>query len=196
MGEYLVVTVACQYASGGERVAVRLAEVLGVPCHSVCCGEGALWIRATGQEMGERLYTLATGTENGVCDAPSPPLPAGEQRFFEACEAVRHLADEGPCVILSDLGEFALREKRDRISFYLCSDPASRIRTLARERGLAASAAVKELSKADRRQRDAYAFHTGERWAVLERYALCLSTSLLGEERAAALMKEIVRGDG
>ena len=193
MDEYSVITVAWQYGSGGERLAVRLAERLGIPCYVKESGDVSDDWQISGQERGEWLYLLATGTEHGVCSSVAPPLPAGEDRFFVSCEMIRRTAARGPCVIASELGEFALRERKDRISIFICADRGYRRRTIERDEGLSSAEAVGRLEKADRRQRSEYGFYTGERWDALDRYALCVNASALGEERTVALMEDVIK---
>ena len=186
-----VVTVVCQYGSGGEQIARRLAEALSLPFYD---SEALLdaakeesredGFRQGSEERGRRLYSLATGIGSATTGATA--LPEDDVTVIRLADAVKRLATEGGCVIAADGFAVAPVGQIKGISVYISADREDRVRRVSSGEGLLPSVAHRKILRRDKRNRRLCRLYAG----ASDRYALCLNSSFFGVDGAV----EAIRG--
>ncbi len=183
----MIVTVSCQYGSGGHKIAERLAEALALPFYdesyfsSVGQGEGSSDVFGEYRTaLGGRLYGLVTGTVNGIGMPDAAELPEGDWQFLRLTDSVKRLAEAGGCVIVADGCECILREHPGRIGICVSADYEDRLRRVAARDGLSEAEARRRLARMDKKQKSICAFYAGEQWDAPQRYAICVNSSFWG----------------
>lgn len=183
----MIVTVSCQYGSGGHKIAEQLAEALALPFYDESYFSSARQeeesLDVFGEyraELGERLYALVTGTVNGCGRLGSAELPEGDWQFLHLTDSVKRLAEEGGCVIVADGSECILREHPGQISICVSADYEDRLRRVAARDGIPEAEAKRKLARMDKKQKSECEYYAGEQWDVPQRYAICVNSSFWG----------------
>ena len=204
MGNNLVITIARQYGSGGREIGERVSEILGYKHYdkeliTMAANAGGLDadVLQTADEKpaSSLLYTLAMGSNyfgSAMTFGYKPPL--NDQLFVLQSNVIRHVAEEGPCVIIGRCADYVLRDHKPLLRVFILGDMQHRqARVVARHEGVSESDAVTLINKTDKRRASYYRFYTGERWGVADRYDLCINSSLTGIEGAANLIVDAAR---
>ena len=204
MGNNLVITIARQYGSGGREIGERVSEILGYKHYdkeliTMAANAGGLDadVLQTADEKpaSSLLYTLAMGSNyfgSAMTFGYKPPL--NDQLFVLQSNVIRHVAEEGPCVIIGRCADYVLRDHKPLLRVFILGDMQHRqARVVARQEGVSESDAVTLINKTDKRRASYYRFYTGERWGVADRYDLCINSSLTGIEGAANLIVDAAR---
>ena len=98
--EPCVITLAREFGSGGHSIALRVAELLGIPCYdkeliTLAAKKSGLSEQAIAasekQRTGSLLYNLYTIGND---------LPLGDQVFILQSNIIKELAAKGPCIIV------------------------------------------------------------------------------------------------
>ena len=194
-----IITIGRQYGSGGRYVGRLLAEKLKVPFYDKeLLAEAS---RESGicedlfEEQDEKptrslLFSLATGVQSKT-DLSSMYLdmPLNHRIFLAQFEAIRHLAEKGPCVIVGRCADYVLRDDPRTISVFIMADQQSRIERAVTYYGMDRAKCADALKKADKRRASYYNYYATGSWGEVGNYHLCLDTGAVGVEGAVELLE-------
>ena len=120
-------------------------------------------------------------------------MPAIHIRIFLAqFDAIKKIADEGPCILVGRCADYALEEYDNVVSVFIHADLNARIRRIARLYDLPDNKAKETIIKTDKKRASYYNYYTNKRWADAESYELCLSSSELGIDGTAKAIEQYV----
>ena len=204
MSNNFVITVGRQYGSGGREIAQRVAEILGIKSY------GKELIRMAAERSGlhedtlatvdERatsslLYTLAMGSASysGGNSGLGFNMPVNDKLFVVQSEIMKELAEKESCVIIGRCGDYVLRDHPKKISVFIYADMDKRVERIMERHDLTADAAKDIIAKTDKRRVNYYNFYTGRKWGKYEHYDISINSGLLGIERTAQMIADIVK---
>lgn len=194
-----VITIARQYGSGGREIGEKIASILGIPFYGRELIELAaeksgyhpdVLKKADERAAGSLLYSLATGVGgfSGGYD-----IPINDKLFIVQNEIIRDLAAKEQCVIIGRCGDYALREVENKISIFIYADMEARIARIMERQGVSASVAESMITKEDKRRSGYYNFYTGQKWGAIDRYTASFNSGVLGVDKVAELVADMVR---
>lgn len=197
-----VITIGRQYGSGGRFVGKLLAEKLGIPFydkellavaskHSGICEE--LFEDNDEKPTRSLLFSLVTGAQMGT-DAGTMymDMPLNHRIFLAQFDAIRKVAEEGPCVIVGRCGDYVLRDMPNEVSVFIKADMQSRIDRAVKYYGMAREKAEDAMRKADKRRASYYNYYATATWGDVNNYDLCVDTGAVGVEGAVELIARTV----
>lgn len=194
-----VITIARQFGSGGRQIGVRLSQALGVPLY----GEEILKTAAERSGLDEKLFHNFDERPRSLLysiamDSYLFPIPGGagdsleQQVHLATFEAVRHVAEEGPCVIIGRCADYALMDHPGALRLFIYAPLARRVETVAAREGLDLEKARSLVQRTDKRRAAHYEYYTARKWGALENYDFCLNSSAFGPEGTVSLIRELV----
>lgn len=193
----LVITIGRENGSGGRQLGSELAAVLGVKCYdSELINETA---KASGfaksfvetheeQRPGSFLYSLVTG---GGVVADEQPFPV--QIFQAQSEVIRTIAARESCVIVGRCADYILRDRKDCLHVFICSDMASRARRIVERYGQTQKAPEKCLAEKDQKRKVYYKNYTGRVWGQAQNYDICLNSGALGVDTCTDMIVQLCK---
>lgn len=199
-----VVTIGREFCSGGSEVAREVARRLQIPYYDRDlidrAAERTNLSRETVAAHDERTKSFRRGDPYGGAylyrDDPTLVLPTHARVFAAQCEVIRHMAGEGPCVIVGRCADDVLREcdkVLDVVSVFIRADLEKRVRRAMRIFSLEEGEARRLIQKTDRIRARYYAAHTQREWGAIGSYTLIVDTGEFGVEGAAALIEAAVK---
>ena len=193
--KHSVITISREYGSGGRLIGQKIAEELGLPFYdkkllTVAAQESGfsedLLRQAESKDQNSLLYSLATGLGMGYYGPDS--LSLYDKLFLAQFDAIRHIAEKGPCVIVGRCADFVLRDRTDCTHFFLHAPIEKRIERAIDSYHIPAEEAPDAVKKTDRARANYYAHYTGHKWGDSRLYHLSADTSRLGVEKTAELL--------
>lgn len=193
----LVITIGRENGSGGRQLGSELAAVLGVKCYdSELINETA---KASGfaksfvetheeHRPGSFLYSLVTG---GGVVADEQPFPV--QIFQAQSEVIRTIAARESCVIVGRCADYILRDRKDCLHVFICSDMASRARRIVERYGQTPKAPEKRLAEKDQKRKVYYKNYTGRVWGQAQNYDICLNSGALGVDTCTDMIVQLCK---
>ena len=111
-----VITIGREFGSGGSEVARELARRLSIPYYDRDLIDQAVERTNLSRETVEanderaRAFRLGDPYGNGYIyrDDPSLVLPVHARVYEAQCDAIRHMAGKGPCVIVGRCADYVL----------------------------------------------------------------------------------------
>ena len=174
-----VITIGRQFGSGGRYVGRMLAEKLGIPFYDKELLSEAAKQSGICEEIFEDhdekptrslLFNLVTGMQvHGDAGSYYMDMPLNHKIFLAQFDAIRSIADKGPCVIVGRGAERAVK--------YYGVDPQK---------------AEDRIRKADKQRASYYNYYATATWGDVNNYDLCVDTGKLGVEGTVELIARFV----
>lgn len=199
-----VITIGREFGSGGSEVARELARRLSIPYYDRDLIDQAVERTNLSRETVEanderaRAFRLGDPYGNGYIyrDDPSLVLPVHARVYEAQCDAIRHMAGKGPCVIVGRCADYVLGECANVlnvISVFVRADFEKRVQRAVRTCQLEEAEARRLIQKTDKIRAKYYAAHTRRAWGAVGNYTLIVDTGKFGIDGAAALIETAVK---
>lgn len=185
-----IITIGRQFGSGGKEIAEKLGESLQIPVYDKEMLAVAAKDSGICQELFEShdekptnsfLYSLVMDTYSmGYSPNAYMDMPINHKVFLAQFDAIKKLANEGPCILVGRCADYALDSYDNCLSVFIHANLDARIRRIARMYDLTDSKAKDMIVKTDKKRATYYNYYTNKKWGAAESYELCLDSSKLG----------------
>ena len=191
----LVITIGRECGSGGRLIGNRLAEKLNIKCYdkelltlaakkSGLCEE--IFESHDEKPTSSFLYSLVMDSYSmGYSTSSFIDMPLNHKVFLAQFDAIKKLADEGPCVMVGRCADYALADWKDCFSVFVHADTDWRINRLSQKHNKTAKEAKDMINKTDKSRSSYYNYYTNKKWGAASSYNLCVDSSKLGIDGAA-----------
>ena len=202
MSKNLVITIGRQCGSGGRMIGQKIAERLGIKCYdkellnlasknSGLCKE--LFESHDEKPTNSFLYSLVMDTYSmGYSGNTYTDMPINHKVFLAQFDAIKKIANEGPCILVGRCADYALESYSNVVSVFIHADMNARIRRIARIYDVTDAKAKDMIIKTDKKRASYYNYYTNKKWSNADSYELCLNSSELGIEGTAKIIEEYV----
>ena len=197
-----IITIGRQYGSAGREIGNIVADRLGIKLYDKEMLARAAKESGICEEIFEThderptnsfLYSLVMDTYSmGYSGNTYTDMPINHKVFLAQFDAIKKIADEGPCILVGRCADYALENYDNMVSVFIHADMEARIRRIAGKYDLTDSKAKDRITKTDKKRASYYNYYTNKKWGDAASYELCLDSSKLGIEGTAdALIRYI-----
>ncbi len=116
-----------------------------------------------------------------------------ESLFQIQSEVIRRVAHEAPCVFVGRCADYILRDENRLFSVFITANEAERTREVSERLGCDTMTASRYIEKKEAERASYYNYYTSKQWGSSKSYDLCINSSLLGIERTADVIEQIIR---
>ncbi len=190
--EHLIITIAREYGSGGRYIGKLVAQKLGIKFYDKELIRGVA--KETGlseyyieyhEQKRENLASLNSGYYNGLNNA--------DELFIQEAEFIKKVANKESCVIVGRCADFVLQDRKDVFKVFIYSDMNNKIKRATEIYGLNRTKAEKEIRRINKLRENHYNYYTDKKWNDYANYDICINSDVLGVEKAANLICEIIK---
>lgn len=197
-----IITIGRQFGSAGREIGYKVADYFGIKLYdkemlnraakeSGICKE--LFEAHDEKPTNSFLYSLVMDTYSlGYSSGSYTDMPINHKIFLAQFDAIKKIAEEGPCILVGRCADYALEEFDNVLSVFIHADMDSRIRRIARIYNLTDAKAKEMIQKTDKQRSSYYNYYTNKKWSDAESYDVCLDSSVLGIEGTAAAIEQLV----
>ena len=197
-----IITIGREYGSAGKEIGYKVAEAFGIKLYdkemlaraakeSGICEE--IFQSHDEKPTNSFLYSLVMDTYSmGYSGNTYTDMPINHKVFLAQFDAIKKIADEGPCILVGRCADYALESYPNVVSVFIHADLQSRIRRIARLYDLTDAKAKDVIVKTDKKRASYYNYYTNKKWSDAESYELCLTSSELGIEGTAQAIIDYV----
>ena len=197
-----IITIGREYGSAGREIGYKVAEAFGIKLYdkemlaraakeSGICEE--IFQSHDEKPTNSFLYSLVMDTYSmGYSGNTYTDMPINHKVFLAQFDAIKKIADEGPCILVGRCADYALESYPNVVSVFIHADLQSRIRRIARLYDLTDAKAKDVIVKTDKKRASYYNYYTNKKWSDAESYELCLTSSELGIEGTAQAIIDYV----
>ena len=197
-----IITIGRQYGSGGKEIGHFVAEAFGIKLYdremlaraakeSGICEE--LFETHDEKPTNSFLYSLVMDTYSmGYAGNTYTEMPINHKVFLAQFDAIKKIADEGPCVLVGRCADYALESYPNVVSIFIRADMEDRIRRVATRLDLTDAKAKDLINKTDKKRASYYNYYTNKKWGEAASYELCLNSSELGVQGTAKAIEQYI----
>ena len=197
----IILTIGRQYGSGGREIGRKIAEKRGMAYYD----KELLTLAAKESGMSEDifehydetpasslLYSLSMSASALGAGGVYANVPLHHQVFLAQFDAIKKIAEEGPCVLVGRCADYALEERDDVLSVFIHADLEDRIKNVAKLNELTDNKAKDLIHKTDKRRASYYNYYTNKKWGDAESYDICINSSKFGVDGCVKAIKDFL----
>lgn len=198
-----IITIGRQFGSGGHQIGVELAKEYGIPCYDKELLEKAAKESGLSKELfesqdekptGSFLFSLVMDTYSST-RFPSglyADMPLNQKIFLAQFEAIKKIADQGPCVIIGRCADYALEYNPNCLSIFLHAALETRIKRISELFDISVAKAKDRIIKTDKSRASYYNYYTSKKWGDLDSYNMSIDTGMYGINGTIEIIKKAV----
>lgn len=197
-----IITIGRQFGSAGREIGYKVADDLGIKLYDKEMLDRASKESGICQELFEThdekptnsfLYSLVMDTYSlGYSSGSYTDMPINHKVFLAQFDAIKKIADEGPCILVGRCADYALEEYDNVLTLFIHACMEARIRRIARIYDLTDAKAKDMIIKTDKKRSSYYNYYSNKKWASADSYHMCLDSSVLGINGTAEAIKKLV----
>ena len=197
-----IITIGREYGSGGRQIGQEIAKYFGIKCYDKELLEHAANDSGICKELFENhdekptnsfLYSLVMDTYSfGYSSAGFSDMPMNHKIFLAQFDAIKKIANEGPCILVGRCADYALEGYPNLLSVFIHADLDARIKRIAKKYDLTDAKAKDLIIKTNKKRASYYNYYTSKKWGDLKSYDLCIDSSILGIDGTVELIKQAV----
>ncbi len=198
-----IITIGRQFGSAGREIGELLAQRLGIKCYdkellkraaedSGMCPE--IFEHHDERPTSSFLYNLVMDTYSfgGYSSSSYVNMPISHKVFLAQFEAIKKIAQEGPCVIVGRCADYALSEMKNCLHIFIYADLDKRVDRVSEKYNISKDEAKEMIVKKDKQRANYYNYYSTKKWGKAETYNLCIDSSVLGIEGTVELIMQFV----
>lgn len=197
-----VITIGRQFGSAGREIGEKLAKELNIPFYDKELLQRAAKESGYAEEMiqmhDERptnsfLYNLVMDTYSfGYNSASMVDMPISQKIFLAQFDAIKKIAEEGPCVIVGRCADYALSSYPNCLNIFIHGQEQTKIKRIMEKYDLPYDKAKEMIIKKDKQRQSYYNYYSTKKWGRAECYDLSINSSLLGVDGTVKMLKEFI----
>ena len=186
---HTIITIGRQFGSGGREIGKRLADELGIEFYD----KELLSRAAKDSKICKELFeTHDEKPTNRFASGSVNEMPLNHKIFLAQFDAIKKIAEEGPCVLVGRCADYALEERDDVLSVFIHADLEDRIKNVAKLNELTDNKAKDLIHKTDKRRASYYNYYTNKKWGDAESYDICINSSKFGVDGCVKAIKDFL----
>ncbi|MCI2058391.1 MAG: cytidylate kinase-like family protein [Oscillibacter sp.] len=195
-----VITIGRQYGSNGREIGIRLAGKYGIPFYDKellrKAAEASGLCERLFENFDERpkslLYSIAMDSYMFSLPGTGAADSLEQKVYLATYDAVRRIAESGPCVIIGRCADYALADRPNVLRLFIDAPMEKRIATVVERESLPPEKARALILKTDKRRASYYEYYSSQRWGSVDSYDFCLDSSILGIDGTVELIDRMI----
>nr|WP_297274322.1 cytidylate kinase-like family protein [uncultured Agathobaculum sp.] len=192
-----ILTIGCEYGSGGPDIAKMIAKDLGYPCYDRAIIDRIIEETGLSKEMAEKLEAgvEVRGRSQVLQNTASPSKYSilTDRVVYLQTQIIRKLADRGPCVIVGRCSDYVLRDHSDVLNAFVYAPEAERLGHIMDVLKVSEEAARVLIDKNDRQLHARYKQMTGTYRGDRHNRHILIDSSVLGFEKTAKFIEDFAK---
>ena len=177
-----IITIGRQFGSGGKEVGIRVAKELGIPFYDKELLQEAAKKSGLCEKIFENfderpkslLYSIAMDSYMFALPGTGAGDSLEQQVYLATFDTIRHIASQGPCVMIGRCADYALAANPNHLSIFIHAPMDVRIQRVAKRQNISPEEARKLIIQTDKRR------------------AFCIDSSYLGLGGTVELIQTMV----
>ena len=198
-----IITIGRQYGSAGREIGYKVADELGIKLYDKEMLNRAAKESGICQELFEThdekptnsfLYSLVMDTYSfGYSSGSYTDMPINHKVFLAQFDAIKKIAEEGPCILVGRCADYALEDFDNCLSVYIHAPFEDRIKRIEDVYEIPSDKSKEALIKKDKQRSSYYNYYSSNKWGDAKSYDLCLDSSYLGIDGSVDLIRHVIK---
>lgn len=192
-----IVTISRQSGSQGREAGRLLAQELGIPYYDYEILSRAAKESGLSPALFEQAERSAAMLLDRLAEGlPAQNTPINVEVFQAQSKIIRHMAEEGPCVIIGRCADSVLRDFPNVVNVYIYASEERRVANTVRKRKVSKKMAALFVRQIDRGRAAYHSFFSNHAWGDMSAYDLCICTDRLTPAETAGVIRGYLSAKG
>ena len=199
-----IITIGRQYGSAGHEIGRKVAEYFNINfCDKEILTRAAKdsgFCEEMIQHHDERptnsfLYNLVMDTYSfGYNSSSFVDMPISHKVFLAQFDAIKALADEGPCVFVGRCADYALSEYKNVLNLFIFANDEFKVKyILEHNENIKTEKDARDFYlKQDKQRQSYYNYYSSKKWGRADTYDLCINSGTLGVDGTVNLIVQYI----
>lgn len=191
-GNHFVVTVGCEYGSGGPEIAKMVADYFGIEYYNRDLVDKVVEKIGVDKGLVEEADTKV-GVRYGFDTSYGMRYANLSNRVIDAqFQAIHDFAEKSSCVIVGRSSDYILRDRNDVLNVFIYATEEDEVAFVMKEKGLNEVQAKEEWESIEKAQHLRHEYITGKKRGDRHTRDILLNSSLLGWQQTADFIIRLV----
>ena len=196
-----IITIGRQFGSGGREIGRKLAESYQIPFYDkellkIAAKESGL-CEDLFENFDEKpttsfLYSLVMDPYALGYNASSFDMPLNQKVFLASFDAIKKVADKGPCVIVGRCADYALKDYDNTVSLFIHAPMDFKKKRIHDIYEIPMDKVKDVATKTDKQRASYYNYYSSKKWGDCRSYHYCMDSSILGIDGTVALIQQLI----
>lgn len=190
--KHMVITIGCEYGSGGPEIGKVIAEALGIEYYDRDLVDKV--VEKTGVERALVEKADEGKTVKYLFDTKFGPRYANlaDTVIYNQFEVIKNLAEKTSCVLIGRCSDYILRERKDCLNVFIYAPKENRINTIMEKNNISEKEATEMVEYYDELHHSRYKYMTGTYRGDRHNRHMMIDSSLLGWEDTARYILQLI----
>ncbi len=188
LSKHIVITISREYGSGGRYIGRLIADKLGIKFYD----KDLVTIVSEKTGLTEEYIENNEQKRNTLATLGGNELTNTDELFISESQEIIELANKESCVIVGRCADFVLKDRDDVIKIFVYSNMKDKVKRVTEFYGVDKDKAEKEINKINKLRANHYKYYTERDWKDYSNYDICINSDLLGVERVADMICEMI----
>lgn len=190
--KHMVITIGCEYGSGGPEIGKAIAEALGIEYY-----DRDLVDQVVDQLGVERDLVEKADTENNVrysFDTTYGRRYANltNRVIYTQFEVVQKFAEQSSCVIIGRCSDYILRDRDDVLNIFIYAPEDIRVKSIMEQKHISEKKAREEMKANDEMMHTRYKYMTGTYRGDRNNRHMLIDSSVLGWSKTVDYIMQMI----
>ena len=188
----MVITIGCEYGSGGPEIGKAIADYLGIEYY-----DRDLVDKVVEQIGVDRELVEKADTENNVkyeFDTKFGPRYANltNRVIYNQFEVIQKFAEKSSCVIIGRCSDYILKDRKDCLNIFIYAPEKVRIQSIMEKNDVSEKEAEEMMKYNDEMLHTRYKYMTGTYRGDRRNRHMMIDSSVLGWEKTAKYILQLI----
>ncbi len=200
MSTYFYVTISREYGSGGREIAIRMSELLGIPCYDREIVENAaekLHLSVSeidnNEETAKKSKSYHPFSFSAAVPAVSGTTKEQDEIFKAQSDVIYDLARNGSAIFVGRCADFVLADEANVVNIFIYAPFDLRVDYIKQRDGMTVKAAEKLVDEIDTSRDEYRRQFTGYNCYDPKFRDIMIDSSFLGVEQTAVVLADMIK---
>ncbi|WP_294374185.1 AAA family ATPase [uncultured Clostridium sp.] len=190
--KHIVVTIGCEYGSGGPEIGKMIADSLGIEYYNRDLVDKVV------DKIGvERELVEQADKKNNVkyeYDTKYGPRYANltNRVIYTQFEVIQKFAKKSSCVIIGRCSDFALKDRKDCLNIFIYAPEEIRVKSVMEQKNISEKEAKELVRYNDEQLHSRYKYITGSHRGDRHNRHMMIDSSVLGWYKTAKYIEQLI----
>ncbi len=190
--KHIVVTIGCEYGSGGPEIGKMIADSLGIEYYNRDLVDKVV------DKIGvERELVEQADKKNNVkyeYDTKYGPRYANltNRVIYMQFEVIQKFAKKSSCVIIGRCSDFALKDRKDCLNIFIYAPEEIRVKSVMEQKNISEKEAKELVRYNDEQLHSRYKYITGSHRGDRHNRHMMIDSSVLGWYKTAKYIEQLI----
>lgn len=188
----MIVTIGCEYGSGGPEIGKRVAEALGIEYYNRDLVDNVVEKIGVKRELVEQADTKSNVKYE--YDTKYGPRYANltNRVIYTQFEVINKFAEKSSCVIIGRCSDYVLKDRKDCLNIFIYAPEDKRVESVMEQMNISEKEAREIVKYNDEQLHARYKYITGTERGDRHNRHMMIDSSVLGWEKTARYIEQLI----